>query len=369
MKKLFSHAALDWGEVTPVQAYYNCSCTVKNNEEPSWNNKFQDQRTHKDNFSFGSALVNTLFLMYLYLIRNIGVVLVKLVDIGTNKYSTILPGGKEFTIESLVCGVKQNCTAMSSAEAEYVALSASCAQVVSVSGQKLPPLTLVFHNELMEILPVHHQQHCAILDEGIERSKSKLDDEIGSIGKKTWILSDLPPSCKPLGCKWIFKRKIKVDGTINKFKARLVIQGFRQKEGIDYFDTYALVSRITTIRLLLALAAIHNLVIHQMDVKTSFLMVTWKKKCILSNQKDLLCRTAWKAITRVFKYLKGTMNYDLSYVGYPSVLKVYSDASWINHAEDSSSTSRWVFLLGRGAISWASKKQTWNLSYGVDCCW
>ncbi|GKA87608.1 zinc finger, CCHC-type containing protein [Tanacetum coccineum] len=73
------------------------------------------------------------------------------------------------------------------------------------------------------------------------------------------------------GCKWIFKRKMKVDGTIDKFKARLVIQGFRQKEGIDYFDTYAPVARITTIRLLLALAAIHNLVIHQMDVKTAFL--------------------------------------------------------------------------------------------------
>ncbi|GKC40128.1 zinc finger, CCHC-type containing protein [Tanacetum coccineum] len=73
------------------------------------------------------------------------------------------------------------------------------------------------------------------------------------------------------GCKWIFKRKMKVDGTIDKFKARLIIQGFRQKEGIDYFDTYAPVARITTIRLLLALAAIHNLVIHQMDVKTTFL--------------------------------------------------------------------------------------------------
>nr|GEX33641.1 zinc finger, CCHC-type [Tanacetum cinerariifolium] len=58
---------------------------------------------------------------------------------------------------------------------------------------------------------------------------------------------------------------------VDKFKARLVIQGFRQKEGIDYFDTYAPVARITTIRLLLALAAIHNLVVHQMDVKTTFL--------------------------------------------------------------------------------------------------
>ncbi|GJQ98467.1 zinc finger, CCHC-type containing protein [Tanacetum coccineum] len=74
-----------------------------------------------------------------------------------------------------------------------------------------------------------------------------------------------------IGCKWIFKRKMKVDGTIDKFKARLVIQGFRQKEGITYFDTYAPVARITIIRLFLALSAIYNLVIHQIDVKTAFL--------------------------------------------------------------------------------------------------
>ncbi|GJT03460.1 zinc finger, CCHC-type containing protein [Tanacetum coccineum] len=69
-------------------------------------------------------------------------------------------------------------------------------------------------------------------------------------------------------------------------------------------------------------------------------------------------RQHWKVITSVFKYSRGTINYGLSYVVYPSVLEAYSDASWINHVEDSSSTSEWVFLLGGGAISWASKKQT-----------
>ncbi|GJW31062.1 zinc finger, CCHC-type containing protein [Tanacetum coccineum] len=66
----------------------------------------------------------------------------------------------------------------------------------------------------------------------------------------------------------------------------------------------------------------------------------------------------WQAIQRVLKYLKKTMDYSLIYTNYPSVLKGCTDASWISNNEDNLSTSGWVFLLGRGAISWASKKQT-----------
>ena len=64
---------------------------------------------------------------------------------------------------------------------------------------------------------------------------------------------------------------MRIDGTIDKFKARLVAQDFRQKLGIDHFDTYVPVARITTIRLLVALATIYNLEIHQIVVKTAFL--------------------------------------------------------------------------------------------------
>nr|GEU52545.1 zinc finger, CCHC-type [Tanacetum cinerariifolium] len=85
------------------------------------------------------------------------------------------------------------------------------------------------------------------------------------------VLTDLLLGCKPLGFKWIFKRKLKVEGNVETFKARLVIQGFKQKSGIEYFDTYSPVARISTIRLLIAMASIHNLIIHQMDVKTAFL--------------------------------------------------------------------------------------------------
>ncbi|GKD32728.1 zinc finger, CCHC-type containing protein [Tanacetum coccineum] len=340
---------------------------------------------------------------------------------------------------------------------------------------------------------------------------------------------------------------MKVDGTIDKFKARLVIQGFRQKEWIDYFDTYAPVARISTIRLLIALAATHNLVILQMDVNTSFLngdleediymkqpegfvmssnehkvcklikslyglkqapkqwhhkfdevvlskgfVLNQSDKCVYckfdesgkgviiclyvgdmlifgtdQNQVDktkeflssyfsmkdigeadvilgirikrenkgltitqshyiekilkkfncegcgsvstpmeagiklmphmgkpvnqleysraigclmyVMTSTRpdianvvrklsrftsnpsnhhWEAIIRVFRYLKKTMKYGLSYDGFPSVIEGYSDASWITNSEDHTSTTGWVFLLGGGAISWTSKKQT-----------
>nr|GEW90935.1 zinc finger, CCHC-type [Tanacetum cinerariifolium] len=74
----------------------------------------------------------------------------------------------------------------------------------------------------------------------------------------------------------------------------------------------------------------------------------------------------WQAIQTVLKYLKKTMDYSLTYSGYPLVLKGYSDARWISNTEDSSSTSGWVFLLGGGgAVSWASKKLTYITSLAM----
>nr|GFB21309.1 zinc finger, CCHC-type [Tanacetum cinerariifolium] len=115
--------------------------------------------------------------------------------------------------------------------------------------------------------------------------KEAINDEMDSIiGNNTWVLTDLSPCCRPLGYKWIFKRRLKVDGTVEKFKEGLVIQGFKQKSRIDYFDTYALVARISTIRLLIAMASIHSLIIHQMDVKTTFLNRDLEEKVDLTKE-------------------------------------------------------------------------------------
>nr|GEV35724.1 zinc finger, CCHC-type [Tanacetum cinerariifolium] len=248
---------------------------------------------------------------------------------------------------------------------------------------------------------------------------------------------------RPLGCKWIFKRKLKVDGTVENFKARLLI----------------------------AMASIHNLIIHQMDVKTTSLngeleeevymnqplgfilpgnenkvcklikimyglkqapndqvQVDLTKEFLSSRfsmkdmrEADVILGTGIKhesngiAISQshyIEKVLKkfnypdctsvstpldtceklmpskgpavsqleysrviGCLMYAMTctrpgiafvvgklsrlvYSGYSSVLEGYTDASWISKTEDNSSTSGWVFLLGGGAISWVSKKQT-----------
>lgn len=377
--------------------------------------------------------------------------------------------------------------------------------------------------------------------------REAVNDEMDSImSNQTWFLVDLPTGSKPISSKWVFRRKYNADGSIQTFKARLVAKGFKQKQGIDYFDTYAPVARLTSIRVLMAIASIHHLYVHQMDVKTAFLNgdldeeiymeqpegfvlpgnekkvcklvkslyglkqspKQWHgkfdsvilahgfkhnnaDKCIYSKftddfgviiclyvddllifgtnmqgvsdtkkyltsqfkMKDLgevdtilgikvkknsggfsLCQSQyiekvllkfnhlkfkeantpydssikllensgravaqleyasaigslmyvvhctrpdiafavckmsrytsnpstehWKAIGRILGYLKRTINLGLFYNEYPEVLEGYSDASWITSASDNKSTSGWIFIIGRGAVSWSSKKQT-----------
>ena len=87
----------------------------------------------------------------------------------------------------------------------------------------------------------------------------------------TWELVPRPVGKNIVGSRWIFKIKRNADGSINRYKARLVAQGFSQEQGIDFSEVFSPVARSVTIRSLLAVANIHNLEIHQMDVTTAFL--------------------------------------------------------------------------------------------------
>nr|CAE02929.3 OSJNBa0014K14.1 [Oryza sativa Japonica Group] len=356
------------------------------------------------------------------------------------------------------------------------------------------------------------------------------------IANGTWEVTERPYGCKPVGCKWVFKKKLRPDSTIEKYKARLVAKGYTQKQGEDFFDTYSPVARLTTIRVLLSLAASHGLLVHQMDVKTAFLNgeldeeiymdqpdgfvvegqkgkvckllkslyglkqspKQWHEKfdktltsagfavneadkcvyyrhgggegvilCLYVNDilifganlevinevksflsqnfdmKDLgvadvilniklirgengitllqshyvekilnrfgyidtccFARTRkiarnqleysqiigslmylasatrpdisfavsklsrftsnpgddhWRALERVMRYLKDTVELGLHYTGYPAVLEGYSDSNWISDVDEIKATSGYVFTLGGGAVSWRSCKQT-----------
>jgi hypothetical protein len=93
--------------------------------------------------------------------------------------------------------------------------------------------------------------------------KEAVHSEIDTIiSNGTWELVDRPYGCKPVSCKWVFKKKLMPDGTINKYKVRLVTKCYTQKEGEYFIDTYSLVARLTTIHVLLSLAASHGLLIH-----------------------------------------------------------------------------------------------------------
>ncbi|GJQ93542.1 putative ribonuclease H-like domain-containing protein [Tanacetum coccineum] len=96
--------------------------------------------------------------------------------------------------------------------------------------------------------------------------------------QQVWILVDLPNGKKAIGTKWVFRNKKDERGIVIRNKARLVAQGHRQEEGIDYEEVFAPVARIEAIRLFLAYASFMGFLVYQMDVKSAFLYGTIKEE-------------------------------------------------------------------------------------------
>ncbi|KAL5825663.1 hypothetical protein ACOSQ3_021726 [Xanthoceras sorbifolium] len=101
--------------------------------------------------------------------------------------------------------------------------------------------------------------------------ESAMRDEMDSLmSNQTWELAELPPGKKALHNKWVFRIKEEHNGN-KRYKARMVVKGFQQKEGIDYNEIFSPVVKLTTIRLVLKIVAAENLHLEQLNVKTAFL--------------------------------------------------------------------------------------------------
>jgi hypothetical protein len=99
-----------------------------------------------------------------------------------------------------------------------------------------------------------------------------MDEEMVTLDVNgSWELVVLPKNNKVIECKWVYKVKHNVDGSMNRYKTRLVAKGYVQTYGIDYKETYSLVAKMTTIRTNIVMTSTKGWSLHQMDVKNVFL--------------------------------------------------------------------------------------------------
>jgi len=118
-------------------------------------------------------------------------------------------------------------------------------------------------------------------------------------------LVTLPKDKKVIGRKWVYKVKHNVDGSVNIYKARLVVKGYAQTYGINYEETYSLIANLTTIRAIIVMATTKGWSLHQMDVKIVFLHGDLQEEMYMEQPPGYVDQTRLNLVCRLKKTLYG----------------------------------------------------------------
>jgi hypothetical protein len=230
----------------------------------------------------------------------------------------------------------------------------------------------------------------------------------------TWILVPRPKNRPVIGSRWVFTQKYRADGSFERYKGRLVAQGFSQRPGFEYLEVFAPTVRLPTLRIILALAALHDLHLWSVDVSNAYLngdmdcnvyMEQPEGVCLSRDQSPrnaeerafmhsvdyggaigslqyLSCITRpdiaytvgqlasftsdpgvahWNAIKHLFRYIKCTIDYAITYSPDPLMSQLFTTYSDANHGgckDTGRSTGAYIVKMGTGVVSWMSKRQS-----------
>jgi hypothetical protein len=160
----------------------------------------------------------------------------------------------------------------------------------------LPPRVLVATTGDSQVSPVPSSVRTALLDPHWRREME--EEYVALVANQTWDLVPRPPGTNVITGKWIWTHKRRADGTLERYKARWVLQGFTQCPGVDYDETFSPVVKSATIHTVLSLALSRSWPFHQLDVKNAFLHGTLTETVYCcqsvgfmdSSRPDMICR-------------------------------------------------------------------------------
>ncbi|KAM0022126.1 putative RNA-directed DNA polymerase [Helianthus debilis subsp. tardiflorus] len=170
-----------------------------------------------------------------------------------------------------------------------------------------------------------------------------MEEELGALRTNhTWDLVTLPPGKRVVGCRWVFTVKLNPDGSLHRLKARLVAKGYSQAYGIDYDETFSPVAKMPSVRICIALAAIHHWPLHQLDVKNAFLNGVLEEEVYMEQPPGFIVEEEASKVCRLRRSLYGLKQSPRAWFGrfssvmgeFGMVRSAYDHSVFFRHHQD-----------------------------------